>query len=58
MISVLLKFGWFGFSFLFFLVIYYQKVRSMVLVCFKVLSNRIGDVALLIVIAWIINFGK
>jgi len=25
---------------------------------FNVLSNRIGDVALLIVIAWIINFGS
>ena len=28
------------------------------LVCFKVLSNRIGDVALLIVISYVINFGR
>jgi len=40
------------------LVIYYQNVRSYGAGMLTVLSNRIGDVALLIVIAWIINFGS
>jgi len=39
------------------LVIYYQNVSSYgARTMLTVLSNRIGDVALLIVIAWIINF--
>ena len=40
------------------LVIYYQNVRSYGAGMLTVLSNRIGDVALLIVITWIINFGS
>ena len=42
------------------LVIYDQNVRSYGAGILTVLSNRIGDVALLIrvVIAWIINFGS
>jgi len=40
------------------LVIYYQNIRSYVAGMLTVLSNRIGDVALLMVIAWIINFGS
>ena len=38
------------------LVIYYQNVSSYGAGMLTVLCNRIGDVALLIVIAWIINF--
>jgi len=37
---------------------YYQNVRSYGAGMLTVLSNRIGDVALLMVIAWIINFGS
>jgi NADH-ubiquinone oxidoreductase chain 5 len=40
------------------LVIYYQNVNSYGAGILTVLSNRIVDVALLIVIAWIINFGS
>jgi NADH-ubiquinone oxidoreductase chain 5 len=40
------------------LVIYYQNVKSYNAGILTVLSNRVGDVALLIVIAWIINFGS
>ena len=40
------------------LVIYYQNVRSYGAGMLTVLSNRIGDVALLMVIAWIINVGS
>jgi NADH-ubiquinone oxidoreductase chain 5 len=40
------------------LVIYYQNTRSYGAGMLTVLSNRIGDVALLMVIAWIINFGS
>jgi len=40
------------------LVIYYQNVRSYGAGMLTVLSNRIGDVALLMVIVWIINFGS
>jgi NADH-ubiquinone oxidoreductase chain 5 len=38
------------------LVIYYQSGRAYGAVMFTVLSNRIGDIALLMVITWIINF--
>ena len=40
------------------LVIYYQNVKSYGAGMLTVLSNCIGDVALLMVIAWIINFGS
>jgi len=45
-------------TFLLLLVVYYQNVRSCGAGMLNVLSDRIGDVALLIVIAWIINFGS
>ena len=57
MISILL--GWDGLGLVsYLLVIYYQNVRSYGAGMLTVLSNRIGDVAFLIVIAWIINFGS
>jgi hypothetical protein len=40
------------------LVVYYQNVRSYGAGMLTVLSNRIGGVALLMVIAWVINFGS
>jgi NADH-ubiquinone oxidoreductase chain 5 len=40
------------------MVIYYQNVRSYVAGMLTVLSNRFGDVALLMFIAWMINFGS
>jgi NADH-ubiquinone oxidoreductase chain 5 len=49
--------GWDGLGLVsYLLVIYYQNVRSYGAGMLAVLSNRIGDVALLMVIAWIINF--
>jgi NADH-ubiquinone oxidoreductase chain 5 len=54
-VSILL--GWHGLGLVsYLLVIYYQNVRSYGAGMLTVLSNRIGDVSLLIVIAWIINF--
>lgn len=51
--------GWDGLGLVsYLLVIYYQNVRSYGAGILTVLSNRIGDVALLMVIAWIINFGR
>ena len=56
-ISILL--GWDGLGLVsYLLVIYYQNVRSYGAGMLTVLSNQIGDAALLIVIAWIINFGS
>jgi NADH-ubiquinone oxidoreductase chain 5 len=40
------------------LVIYHQNMRSYTAGIVTVLSNRIGDVALLMVIAWMMNFGR
>ena len=57
MISILLRWDGLGLVSCL-LVIYYQNVRSFGAGMLTVLSNRIGDVALLIVIAWIINFGS
>nr|ASM93509.1 NADH dehydrogenase subunit 5 [Reticulitermes speratus kyushuensis] len=57
MISILL--GWDGLGLVSYcLVIYYQNVSSYGAGMLTVLSNRIGDVALLMVIAWMINFGS
>nr|YP_009128250.1 NADH dehydrogenase subunit 5 [Reticulitermes aculabialis]AJO61986.1 NADH dehydrogenase subunit 5 [Reticulitermes aculabialis] len=57
MISILL--GWDGLGLVSYcLVIYYQNVKSYGAGMLTVLSNRIGDVALLMVIAWMINFGS
>ena len=51
--------GWDGLGLVSYcLVIYYQNVRSYNAGILTVLSNRVGDVALLIVIAWIVNFGS
>jgi NADH-ubiquinone oxidoreductase chain 5 len=56
-ISILL--GWDGLGLVsYLLLIYYQNMRSYGDSMLKVLSNRIGDVALLMAIAWIINFGR
>ena len=38
--------------------IYCQNVKSYIAGMLTALSNRIGDVALLIVIAWMLNFGR
>jgi NADH-ubiquinone oxidoreductase chain 5 len=57
MIRILL--GWDGLGLVSYcLVIYYQNVKSYNAGILTALSNRIGDVALLIVIAWIVNFGR
>nr|ABN10490.1 NADH dehydrogenase subunit 5 [Reticulitermes virginicus] len=57
MISILL--GWDGLGLVSYcLVIYYQNVKSYGAGMLTVLSNRIGDVALLMAIAWMINFGS
>nr|URX53610.1 NADH dehydrogenase subunit 5 [Cryptotermes sp. 3 AB-2022a] len=57
MISILL--GWDGLGLVSYcLVIYYQNVSSYGAGMLTVLSNRVGDVALLMVIAWMINFGS
>nr|YP_009351372.1 NADH dehydrogenase subunit 5 [Foraminitermes rhinoceros]AQP29421.1 NADH dehydrogenase subunit 5 [Foraminitermes rhinoceros] len=56
-ISILL--GWDGLGLVsYLLVIYYQNVSSYGAGMLTVLSNRVGDVALLMVIAWMINFGS
>nr|QOL00576.1 NADH dehydrogenase subunit 5 [Filchnerella yongdengensis] len=57
MISILL--GWDGLGLVSYcLVIYYQNVKSYSAGMLTALSNRIGDVAILISIAWILNFGS
>nr|YP_010946733.1 NADH dehydrogenase subunit 5 [Panesthia strelkovi]WGO57464.1 NADH dehydrogenase subunit 5 [Panesthia strelkovi] len=57
MISILL--GWDGLGLVSYcLVIYYQNVKSYNAGMLTALSNRIGDVALLLVIAWMLNFGS
>lgn len=50
--------GWDGLGLVSYcLVIYYQNVKSYNAGILTVLINRIGDVCLLIVIAWILNYG-
>nr|QGA46886.1 NADH dehydrogenase subunit 5 [Reticulitermes tibialis] len=57
MVSILL--GWDGLGLVSYcLVIYYQNVSSYNAGMLTVLSNRVGDVALLMAIAWMINFGS
>nr|WGO58179.1 NADH dehydrogenase subunit 5 [Centrocolumna ericea] len=57
MISILL--GWDGLGLVSYcLVIYYQNVKSYSAGMLTALSNRVGDVALLMVIAWMLNFGS
>nr|YP_003875558.1 NADH dehydrogenase subunit 5 [Xyleus modestus]ADD97016.1 NADH dehydrogenase subunit 5 [Xyleus modestus] len=56
LISILL--GWDGLGLVSYcLVIYYQNVKSYGAGMLTALSNRIGDVAILISIAWMLNFG-
>nr|YP_009111456.1 NADH dehydrogenase subunit 5 [Asiotmethis jubatus]AHA42377.1 NADH dehydrogenase subunit 5 [Asiotmethis jubatus] len=57
LISILL--GWDGLGLVSYcLVIYYQNVKSYSAGMLTALSNRIGDVAILISIAWMLNFGS
>nr|ALO70392.1 NADH deshydrogenase subunit 5 [Bolitobius castaneus] len=57
LISILL--GWDGLGLVSYcLVIYYQNVKSYNAGLLTALSNRIGDVALLISIAWMLNYGS
>nr|YP_009678978.1 NADH dehydrogenase subunit 5 [Ceracris fasciata fasciata]AKR06222.1 NADH dehydrogenase subunit 5 [Ceracris fasciata fasciata] len=56
LISILL--GWDGLGLVSYcLVIYYQNVKSYGAGMLTALSNRIGDVAILISISWMLNFG-
>nr|YP_010947032.1 NADH dehydrogenase subunit 5 [Eupolyphaga hanae]WGO57828.1 NADH dehydrogenase subunit 5 [Eupolyphaga hanae] len=56
-ISILL--GWDGLGLVSYcLVIYYQNVKSYNAGMLTALSNRIGDVSLLMAIAWMMNFGS
>nr|ALO77537.1 NADH deshydrogenase subunit 5 [Ciidae sp. GENSP01] len=56
LISILL--GWDGLGLVSYcLVVYYQNVKSYNAGMLTALSNRVGDVALLISIGWMINFG-
>nr|YP_009409210.1 NADH dehydrogenase subunit 5 [Archichauliodes deceptor]AOX48543.1 NADH dehydrogenase subunit 5 [Archichauliodes deceptor] len=57
LISILL--GWDGLGLVsYVLVIYYQNVKSYNAGMLTALSNRIGDVALLMAIAWMMNYGS
>nr|YP_009092109.1 NADH dehydrogenase subunit 5 [Anthocharis bambusarum]AGG40677.1 NADH dehydrogenase subunit 5 [Anthocharis bambusarum] len=57
MISIFL--GWDGLGLVSYaLVIYYQNMKSYNAGMLTVLSNRIGDVMLLMVIAWMMNYGS
>nr|APX40766.1 NADH dehydrogenase subunit 5 [Galeruca macchoi] len=57
LISILL--GWDGLGLVSYcLVIYYQNLKSFSAGMLTALSNRIGDVALLMSIAWMLNFGS
>nr|ALO76095.1 NADH deshydrogenase subunit 5 [Clambus sp. CLA01] len=57
LISILL--GWDGLGLVSYcLVIYYQNVKSYNAGMLTVLTNRIGDVALLLAIAWMLNYGS
>nr|YP_009032778.1 NADH dehydrogenase subunit 5 [Folsomotoma octooculata]AGL95078.1 NADH dehydrogenase subunit 5 [Folsomotoma octooculata] len=57
LISILL--GWDGLGLVSYcLVIYYQNIKSANAGMITILSNRVGDVAILISIAWLMNFGS
>nr|YP_006504046.1 NADH dehydrogenase subunit 5 [Cryptocercus relictus]AFM92546.1 NADH dehydrogenase subunit 5 [Cryptocercus relictus] len=57
MISILL--GWDGLGLVSYcLVIYYQNIKSYNAGMITALSNRVGDVALLMAVAWMLNFGS
>nr|ARH54176.1 NADH dehydrogenase subunit 5 [Chrysomela populi] len=56
---VFILLGWDGLGLVSYcLVIYYQNIKSFNAGMLTVLSNRIGDVALLMGIAWMLNFGS
>nr|ARH54215.1 NADH dehydrogenase subunit 5 [Crepidodera pluta] len=57
LVSILL--GWDGLGLVSYcLVIYYQNIKSFNAGMLTALSNRIGDVALLMAIAWMMNYGS
>nr|APX40077.1 NADH dehydrogenase subunit 5 [Orestia punctipennis] len=57
LVSILL--GWDGLGLVSYcLVIYYQNIKSFNAGMLTALSNRIGDVALLMAIAWMLNYGS
>nr|YP_010733849.1 NADH dehydrogenase subunit 5 [Atteva charopis]WEG93572.1 NADH dehydrogenase subunit 5 [Atteva charopis] len=57
MISILL--GWDGLGLISYcLVIYYQNIKSFNAGMLTALSNRVGDVFILIVISWMMNYGS
>nr|YP_009692003.1 NADH dehydrogenase subunit 5 [Paradyschiria parvula]QEG77638.1 NADH dehydrogenase subunit 5 [Paradyschiria parvula] len=57
MVSILL--GWDGLGLVSYcLVIYYQNVKSYNAGMVTILTNRLGDVALLMVISWMVSFGS
>nr|YP_010586076.1 NADH dehydrogenase subunit 5 [Brachycentrus kozlovi]UZZ43812.1 NADH dehydrogenase subunit 5 [Brachycentrus kozlovi] len=57
MVSILL--GWDGLGLVSYcLVIYYQNVKSYNAGMLTILSNRIGDIAILLSIAWMLNYGS
>nr|QIV24712.1 NADH dehydrogenase subunit 5 [Eboraphyllus middletoni] len=57
LISILL--GWDGLGLVSYcLVVYYQNIKSFNSGMLTVLSNRIGDVALLLSISWMLNYGS
>nr|YP_010155764.1 NADH dehydrogenase subunit 5 [Conwentzia sinica]QQY84955.1 NADH dehydrogenase subunit 5 [Conwentzia sinica] len=57
LVSILL--GWDGLGLVsFVLVIYYQNIKSYNAGMLTVLSNRIGDVMILLSISWMLNFGS
>nr|AOY39429.1 NADH dehydrogenase subunit 5 [Disteniidae sp. BMNH 899837] len=57
LVSILL--GWDGLGLVSYcLVIYYQNVKSFSAGMLTALSNRVGDVALLMSIAWMVNYGS
>lgn len=57
MVRILL--GWDGLGLVsYLLVVYYQNIKSYRAGMLTALSNRVGDVALLLAIAWILNYGS
>lgn len=56
---IIILLGWDGLGLVSYcLVIYYQNVKSSNAGIITILSNRVGDVAILLGISWILNFGS